>query len=175
MATKLEKIREGIERQIEGISSENITGKEIGSFDKSLLIIGDDDITDHLRMQPAAVAYYGMLLKRAESRLRRVKTKYDEWHHKMYAKCADELAEESRYKPTANDIEAKITTYKKNYRKYRDAIAEAESTKDMIEVWYNAIQQKGFSMNQISDIISDELMSKDDVRSKMKKVTKGKR
>ena len=168
------KIKEKIERKIGELQDEDFVGVDIGGFDKRLLIIGDSDISDHLRMQPAAIAYYGMLLRRADATIRRLEAKFDEWWHQVYAKANDELSEERSTKPTVADITGRaISNNKKKYRSKKEKISEAREVRDMLDVWYEAIRQKGFSMDKLVEINREELMTKDSAKSQVGRILGG--
>lgn len=168
-------LKDRIVEKVEELETEDFVGTKLGGFDKALLIIGDTDINDHLRMQPSAVCYYGMLLRRADAALRRREAAYDEWFHRMYAKANNVLSEERTTKPTQADIKARVIgDNKEKYKKLQKKIVDARDTRDMLDVWYEAIRQKGFSMDKMVDISKEELLTKDHAKKKVDRILKKK-
>jgi hypothetical protein len=116
-------------------------------------------LDDHVSIQPAAIAFFGSLLKDAERTLVRLKHEYERWGKKKYAEAKAALAG-SGAKTTVGDIEAKVVEDNEvEIVKYEGEIAEAQRVYDELDVWYEAWRQKSYSMTQHANLLSDEMNS----------------
>jgi hypothetical protein len=122
-------------------------------------------LDDHVSMQPAAIAYFGSMLKDAERNVVMLKHGYDRWMKQKYAVAKAALTSGGG-KGTVADIEAKIVTDNEQDIVAKEAeISEAERVRDELETWYEAWRQKSYSMTQHANLVSAEFGTHDNLGS----------
>ncbi len=115
-------------------------------------------LDDHVSMQPAAIAYFGSLLKDAGRTLVNLKHGYDRWNKQKYAAAKKASLSSSGGKATVADIEAKVVADNEPVIiMWEKRIEDAERVRDDLDVWYEAWRQKSYSMTQHANLIGDEL------------------
>lgn len=149
-------LEQGAKIKLGGIDFENVN--------MEMLIVTDENLEEHLVKQPAAIAYFGSLLKEAEILYDDAKKKNELRWKEMYSECANELSIEKK-KATINDIEALVYgKYKKELEELNTNLIERRREKDNMEVFYDAWKQKGFILSSYVQIALTNLMSKDKVQ-----------
>jgi hypothetical protein len=157
MKTNLDNVSGNITDAVDGIGQQKLVGIQFETADPRLLDVRDGDFNDHVSMQPAAIAYYGMLKKTAARNLEAMKRAYDRWQKKTYANVRQGLINGGTAKPTVNDIEASVLmTHEATLVKYETDIDKLQDQYDTLEAWYEAWRQKSYSLREHADLLSDE-------------------
>jgi len=120
------------------------------------------DISEHVRLQPAAITFFGMLKRNVSRRLSRRKMEYDYWKKAKYSEAKNSLGAK---KPTIADVEAKMfADNEKSLKEWEDEIYALQEQVDALDAYYEGWRQKGFSLQQHAGIVADELFTKDFMR-----------
>ena len=128
-----------------------------------MLRITTDDLEEHLAMQPAAIAYYGHLYKKAERDYADLKKVYEIRWKEMYADCARALSANAK-KTTINDVESAIyAKYKAEIDALNARLSNQKAVLDNLEVFYDGWKQKGFIMNSYAQLVIAGYIVKDRV------------
>jgi hypothetical protein len=136
-----------------------LLGSKLEDCDPRSLDVRIGSLDDHVSMQPAAIAYFGSLVKDAVRRVSMLKLGYERWTKQKYAIAKSALST-SGSKTTVGDIEAKIVADNEPDIVAKEAeIAEAERIRDELETWYEAWRQKSYSMSQHANLVSAEFGS----------------
>jgi hypothetical protein len=134
----------------------DLAGIALETADPRLLDVSQMDLDRHVSMQPAAMAYYGSLLKDASRRLAAYKRSYDRWEKKKYAEAKASLASGTG-KSTVADIEARfIVDNEAEIEKREKQLERLQYEYDTMNVWFEAWRQKSFSISQHAGITEDE-------------------
>jgi hypothetical protein len=134
----------------------DLAGITLESADPRLLDVSHMDLDRHVAMQPAAMAYYGSLLKDAARRLAAYKRSYDRWEKKKYAEAKASLASGTG-KNTVADIEARfIVDNEAEIEKREKQMEKLQFEYDTLNVWFEAWRQKSFSIREHANITEDE-------------------
>lgn len=117
------------------------------------------DLSEHVRLQPAAITFFGVLKRNVSRQLARRKVEYDYWRKTKYSEAKNKLDSK---KPTIADIEAKMfSDNQEELKKWEDEIYQLQEQVDALDAYYEGWRQKGFSLQQHAGIVADELFSKD--------------
>jgi len=134
----------------------DLSGIRLETADPRLLDVTHMDLDRHVAMQPAAMAYYGSLLKDAARRLAAMKRQFERWEKKKYAEAKASLAAGTG-KNTVADIEARyIVDNERDIEKWEKQIAKLQYEYDTMSVWFEAWRQKSFSIREYANITEDE-------------------
>ena len=137
-----------------------LAGISLESADPRLLDVSHMDLDRHVAMQPAAMAYYGFLLKDAQRRLASMKRSYDRWEKKKYAEAKISLAAGTGGKATVADIEARfIVDNEAEIETWERRLEKLQFEYDTMNVWFEAWRQKSFSIREHANITEDERWS----------------
>lgn len=150
---------QNIKKSIGDIGQIELSGIKLESAEAKLLDVGSLDLDRHVAMQPAAIAYYGSMLKEAERNLAMLKRSKDRWEKKQWAlaKAAVLSGTTAQWKPTLADIEARfITDNEMELEAKEKVIDRAQDDADTLSSWYEAWRQKSFALQQHVKIDSDE-------------------
>lgn len=170
MRTNVFSVIESIERACDEIGSLSLSGIKLENPDPKLLDVMDGDFDLHVAMQPAAIAYYGMLLKYSKRELVSNQRAYEHWKKKTFQEAKKILSQSVDGKPapksTIADIESYIImNYEKEIEEWENKVEELQSSYDIIESWYDAWRQKSFSLKEISISENEEKYLKDHMNS----------
>ena len=134
-------------------------GIRLETADSSLLDVTKHTIDQHVAMQPAAIAYFGMLKKEAARKLAALERQHDRWTKKQYAlaKAAVESGTSNKSQIKVEDIKARFVVDNEIEIEKREAqIERAQTEFDTLDVWYEAWKQKSFSIRETVSIEEDE-------------------
>jgi len=135
----------------------DLAGITLESADPRLLDVSQMDLDRHVAMQPAAMAYYGSLLKDSSRRLAAYKRAHDRWEKKKYAEAKASLASGTGKSATVADIEARfIIDNESEIEKREKQLDKLQYEYDTLNVWFEAWRQKSFSITQHAGITEDE-------------------
>ena len=135
----------------------DLSGIKLETADPRLLDVSMMDLDRHVAMQPAAMAYYGALLKTAARRLAAMKRQYERWEKKKYAEAKVSLASGTGGKNTVADIEARfIVDNETDIEKWEKQIEKLQYEYDTLNVWFESWRQKSFSIREYANITEDE-------------------
>ena len=150
-----------IKKACENISNIEITGIKLEDANASLLDVREGDFNEHVSIQPAAIAYYGVLKKQASRELDEAKEAYKRWEKRKFHEAKIALiSSEKKKKPTISDIEAYvIINWEKDIEKIEGRIAQLQEQCDTLEVWYDAWKQKSWSLKEYGAYLSHERFS----------------
>lgn len=153
---KKKSVIENISDACDGMGEVELSGISLESADPRLLDVTHMDLDRHVAMQPAAMAYYGSLLKDASRRLGAMKRAYERWEKKKYAEAKASLAAGTG-KSTVADIEARfITDNEPEIEKWESQLEKLQFEYDTMNVWFEAWRQKSFSIREHANITEDE-------------------
>lgn len=158
MAKEEEKgIVEKIADSCQELGEVDLSGVTLESADPRLLDVSQMDLDRHVAMQPAAIAYYGSLLKDASRRLASYKRAHERWEKKKYAEAKASLAGGTGKGGTVADIEARfIVDNEPEIEKREKQLDKLQFEYDTLNIWYEAWRQKSFSIGQHAGITEDE-------------------
>lgn len=135
----------------------DLAGIKLETADPRLLDVSHMDLDRHVAMQPAAMAYYGSLLKDSARRLAALKRAYDRWEKKKYAEAKVSACSGTNSKPTVEDIKARfIVDNEPEIEKWEKQIDRLQYEYDTMNVWFESWRQKSFSIGQYAGITDDE-------------------
>ncbi len=145
---------ENITKACDSLGEVELAGIKLESADPRLLDVSQMDLDRHVSMQPAAVAYYGALLKDAARRLAALKRHFDRWEKRKYAEAKAALA---AIKSTVADVESKyIIDNEAELDKWDKQMDKLQAEYDTLNVWFEAWRQKSFSIREHASITEDE-------------------
>ena len=145
----------------------SLVGVKLEDADPKLLDIRLADLNDHVAIQPAAIAYYGMLKKIAARALERLRTEFDLWQKLKYAESQSALSGASTKAPTKPQVESHyVSTFHSEIKEWHDKIGEAQAQADALDAWYEAWRQKSFAMHDRASMANDEYMTSDSIDEK---------
>jgi len=154
-----EKVADAISNACEACGGMSLLDSKLEDCNPTVLDVRIGSLDDHVSMQPAAIAYFGSLLKDAERKLVNLKHGYDRWQKKKYADAKSALSA-SGAKSTVGDIEAKVVADNEaDIVKWESDLEEAQRVNDELEVWYEAWRQKSYSMSQHANLVGAEFGS----------------
>jgi hypothetical protein len=152
-----EKVADNIEAACSACGEMSLLDTKLEDCNPVALDVRVGLLDDHVSMQPAAIAYFGSLLKDASRTLVNLKHGYDRWQKLKYAAAKSALSSGGG-KATVADIEAKVVADNEpDIVAWEQKIQDAERVRDELEVWYEAWRQKSYSMSQHADLVGDEL------------------
>ena len=144
-----------IERVCEEIGELELSGIKLEEPNHRLLDVSDMDFDRHISMQPAAIAYYGALLKEAGRNLAIMKRAFDRWERKMFAQAKAGLASDK--KATVEDIKAEVIIRNEaELVSWDDKLDKLQEAHDTLASWFEAWRHKSFSMREYAGIVEDE-------------------
>jgi len=160
MAKEKQPVQKGIVDVIaescQNMGDVDLAGITLESADPRLLDVSHMDLDRHVAMQPAAIAYYGALLKDASRRLAAYKRAHDRWEKKKYAEAKASLASGTG-KSTVADIEARfIVDNEAEIEKREKQLEKLQYEYDTMNIWFEAWRQKSFSISQHAGITGEE-------------------
>ena len=124
---------------------------------KNLIVDQQNNFLQHLQKQAAGLAYYGFLYKQAKQQLKKLQKQKQE---KMTEKVSQSMvALQKMGKTTRVEAQAMaLMTYKSLFDKYDKQIQELTEQVDLLQTYYNAWQQKGYALNNMTTLISNGLI-----------------
>ena len=132
-----------------------LSGIKLEEADPKLLDVSEMDFDRHVAMQPAAIAYYGSLLKEAGRNLAIMKRAFDRWERKMYAQAKAAMAADK--KATVDDVKARfVIDQEAELEKWDDRLDKLQATHDSLQSWYESWRTKSFSIHEYAGITADE-------------------
>lgn len=142
------------------LSKKTLIGLPLESCSPRLLDVSEAELDEHVIIQPAAIAFFGVMLKEAKRNLDALTRKYKRWEKKKYAEAKASLGN-SKPKATLNDIESKVVIDNEyEIEEWEEKIDELQERVDALEVWYESWRQKGYTLRQHAELAIDELNSK---------------
>lgn len=134
-----------------------LSGIALEKADHRLLDVSHMELDQHVAMQPAAIAFYGAMLKDASRRLGVMKRQYDRWSKKKWAEAKVSVQAGTSSKVTLSDIEARfIIDNEKELDNWDAKIDKLQMQYDTMNSWFEAWRQKGFSIREYAGITEDE-------------------
>lgn len=174
----VEKVSKTILSACDKIADIEITGIKLECASASLLDVRDGNFNEHVAIQPAAIAYYGVLKKTAYRQLESAKEDYDRWKKKKFHD-AKLILEQEKKRPTISDIEAHvIINNESDIKNIENKISELQEQYDTLECWYDAWKQKSWSLKEHGATLNSErytmpYMNNDDDDEKIRRYQKG--
>jgi hypothetical protein len=148
---------QNIQKSCDALGQVDLSGISLDSADPSLLNVSEMQLDQHVAMQPAAIAYYGSLLKEASRRVAAHKRAYERWQKKQYAIAKAALTGQ---KATVADVEARyIVDNEQEIERWEAQHEKLQMEYDTLNVWYEAWRQKSFSIREFVGITDDERWS----------------
>jgi len=145
---------ENIKEACDALGQVELSGICLDSASPELLNVSEMSLDQHVAMQPAAIAYYGALLKEASRKVSAYKRAYDRWEKKKYAVAKAAL---SGQKATVADIQARfIVDNESEIESWEKQQGNLQMEYDTLNVWYEAWRQKSFSIREFVGITDDE-------------------
>jgi hypothetical protein len=133
-----------------------LSGIALEKADYRLLDVSHMELDKHVAMQPAAIAFYGAMLKDASRRLGVMKRQFDRWSKKKWAE-AKVSCQSGTGKSTVADVEARfIVDNEKELNNWDVKIDKLQMQYDTLNAWFEAWRQKGFSIREYAGITEDE-------------------
>jgi len=146
-------LAKNIEAATDSMAKKELKGITLETCDVKLLEIDEAAMSDHVSLQPIAIAFWGASYKQALRNYERVKRDYEMWRRSKYAAAKDAITG----KCTISEVEAKLEAENMDeVKKWIAQVDAAEDLADKIEIWYKAWSQKGYSIKEHSDIHIDE-------------------
>lgn len=124
-----------------------------------MLIVTQENYLQALKMQAAAIAYYGTLAKQAERNVEQFERKYKFRYNEMYTDCSDTLSRLGK-SSTVKIIESFVQTkYEKELQTLNQTLQELKKQSDLASVFYEGIKQKSFMLNNYTSLVTSNLLS----------------
>lgn len=109
-----------------------------------LAILPGDDILEHIDTYPGLLAWWGLLLIRAQDRFRAIEERYNMWWAETYEKEYKRLQQEEGKRPNINSVEnAILLKYQKEYLMRRTELDSARQAVQVLEFAVECLQEKG--------------------------------
>jgi len=144
-----------IKETVEEIGEIELSGIKLEEPNNKMLDVTDMDFDRHVAIQPAAVAYYGALLKEAARNLASMKRAFERWERKMYAQAKAGLAGDK--KATVEDIKAEfIMRNEAELAQWDSRLDRLQEEYDTMASWFEAWKNKSFSIREYANIVEDE-------------------
>lgn len=123
----------------------------------NLIVNEEENFLEHLQKQAAGLAYYGFLYRQAKQQLRRIqKQKQDKLTQKVSQAM---VALQKMGKTTKLQAQAMATmTHKTLFDKYDKQIQQLTQQVDLLQNYYNAWQQKGYALNNMTSLINNGII-----------------
>jgi len=151
------KVVEGINQACEELRNKTLMGLSLEECSPCLLDVSEADLDEHVVVQPAAIAFYGLLLKMAKRNLDAAVRRYKRWEKKKYAESQAALAG-NRPKATKDDIAAKVVIDNEaEIERWETDIEALQEEVDALDAWYEAWRQKSYVLRQHADLAGEEL------------------
>lgn len=143
-------VQQGSKIQLNGINFQQINWN-------NLIVDDQQNFLQHLQKQSAGLAYYGFLYKQAKQQLRKLQKQRDE---KMAQKVSQSMVALAKMgKTTRSQAQAMASmTYKTLFQKIDKQIDQLSQQVDLLQSYYNAWQQKGYALNNITSLINSGLI-----------------
>lgn len=143
-------VQQGSKIQLNGINFQQINWN-------NLIVDDQQNFLQHLQKQSAGLAYYGFLYKQAKQQLRKLQKQRDE---KMAQKVSQSMVALAKMgKTTRSQAQAMASmTYKTLFQKIDKQIDQLSQQVDLLESYYNAWQQKGYALNNMTSLINSGLI-----------------
>lgn len=124
-----------------------------------MLIVTEQNFLQALKMQSAAMAYYGTLAKQCQRQLQESQRKYRFRYNEMYSDCSDSLARIGK-KNNVKDIQSFVQSkYEKQLQLMNNNLSELKRKRDMVSSFFEAIKAKGFILNNMTSLITSNLLT----------------
>lgn len=150
---------EGFEKAFEKANQLTCDGVRFDQPNYDMLIVTEQNFLQALKMQAAAMAYYGTLYKQCERQLQESQRKYRFRYNEMYSDCSDSLARMCK-KNNVKDIESFIQTkYEKQLQVMNENISELKKKRDSVYSFFEAIKAKGFILNNMTSLVTSNLLT----------------
>lgn len=144
------------------MAKKEIMGIPIETCDARLLEITEENMDEHVSMQPIAIAFWGASYKQALRKCERIKRDYEMWKRSKYSAAKDAI----QGKCTIAEVEAKIEEVNGTEIKiWQEQVDNAENQADLLETWYKAWSQKGYSIKEHANIQMDESYASGSINS----------
>ena len=125
------------------------------NFQNLMVNTQDGSFLQHLQKQPAGVAYYGMLHKQAKQELKRLQKQRDSYLKNKASLSMLTLQKATTGKVTKYEAEdMALMSYKEVFDKYNQQIEELTEQTDILQEYYLAWKQKGFTLNNIVNLVN---------------------
>ena len=124
-----------------------------------MLIVTEENYLESLKVQAAAIAYYGTLAKESEENLEEAERKYRFRYNEMYSDCSDTLTRLGK-KNNVRDIESFVQSkYEKELENFNTLLSSLRKQRDMALTYYEGIKAKGFVLNNMTSLVTSNLLS----------------
>jgi len=155
------KVLDNIDRACRGLSKAKLMDIPLETADRRFLDLLQGDLDEHIAMQPAAIAYFGYLLRCAKRDLQAHQRRHDRWRRQKYLEAKDAEKESGSKKPTIQEIEARVEADNKEEVEEWDAQLWAlQEQFDTLECYFDGWRQKGFSIQEHVKVRNEEYMTK---------------
>lgn len=156
------RVQDNIIRSCRALGKRELVGIPLEEADPAFLDVRELDFDDHVAMQPSAIAYFGMMKKEAQRMFAAIQRRHDRWRKRKFSETKIVVKNESDSKraPTIQDIEARLETDNEEEIQEQDKeLGQAQERLDAVDVWYEALRQKSFSIREHASVLSDEFLS----------------
>jgi hypothetical protein len=142
-----------IRQSCDDLGHVDLSGISLEDALPQLLDVSEMTLDEHVSMQPAAIAYYGSLLKETERRLKDHERAFERWEKIEMAKARASMTG----KVVIDEVRARFLIDNENelnvwYKKKEDVQADYDS----LYVWYQAWKQKAHSIREYISLTEDE-------------------
>jgi len=160
MNTEKDRVIGNIEDACDRAGEADITGVRLDVPGPELLDVRNGLFDEHVAMQPAAIAYYGVLKKTAARELQIAQREFEHWKKRKYQEARKGLEAQTTKKVTIGDIEAYMFLQNEaQIREKESAIDKLQSQSDTMDTWYEAWRQKSYALREHGLTLSDERRS----------------
>lgn len=130
--------------------------------DPRMLDVREDNLDEHVAIQPGAIAYYSSMKKAAQRQLDEIKEDFEHW---LKIKKLDVTKDwKGEKKPTIEAIACKVEIdYENEWKEWRDKIRMYQRIADDCDSIYEAWKAKGFTLKVFADLALRELTSKSSI------------
>src|ERR1039457_3709070 len=154
----IKKVASSVKTTLDSLGNVEMGGIRLDSPTPEMLDLNSLSMDIHVAMHPALVAYYGAVRRDAAMELAILKRAYERWHLKMWSESKVKACGGSQqYKPTVNDIEARlIVDHEKELEDWDERLEGAQTRLNDLESLFEALRQKSFALRDHAAIEEEE-------------------
>lgn len=161
-----EKIFANISTSIDKLGSFKLMEASLEDVDPRFLDIREDNLSDHVSMQPAAIAYFSSIKKYAQRQLEEMKEDFEHFIKVKKSETKAKMLSDGK-KATVDDISNQVEIdFEEAIKDWNKKIREAQENFDNADSMFEAWKSKGFSLKVFADLAQQEFMTTDGVMKK---------
>lgn len=135
-------------------------------MDPRFFEIREDNLSDHVAMQPAAIAYFSSMKKYAQRVLGEAEEDFEHFIKVKKSETKAKMLSESK-KATVDDIANQVEIdFEEGIKEHKQKIRRCQEDFDNADSMFEAWKSKGFSLKVFADLAQQEFMTSDGIDRK---------